>query len=130
MDANGNDDYVWISPDGKVTIFRNLNTGTDTSKFVGGGGWDAAIVNLETGFNRKALHVGDWDGDGKADIIGVDQGTGAVTVWKTNYAGPHLFSFTKEIIPNSGVCNQGWGIGLFDIGVIFADIRWVSPVSP
>ncbi|KFY17433.1 hypothetical protein V492_00682 [Pseudogymnoascus sp. VKM F-4246] len=122
MDGNGNDDYVWISPDGKVTIFRNLNAPPDTSKFNGGGGWDAAKVNLETGFDRKALHVGDWDGDGKADIIGVDKGSGAVTIWKTNYAGPHQFSFTKEVIPNSGVCNQGWGDGLFDIGVIFADI--------
>ncbi|KFY70309.1 hypothetical protein V499_09272, partial [Pseudogymnoascus sp. VKM F-103] len=121
MDGNGNDDYVWISPDGKVAIFRNLHQPPDTSKFKTGGGWDAAHVNLETGYDRRALHIGDWDGDGKADIIAVEKGSGAVTVWKTSYAG-NKFSFAKQVIPNSGKCNQGWGVGLFDIGVIFADL--------
>ncbi|OBT82112.1 hypothetical protein VE02_08782 [Pseudogymnoascus sp. 03VT05] len=121
MDGNGNDDYVWISPDGKVAIFRNLHQPPDTSKFKTGGGWDAAHVNLETGYDRRALHIGDWDGDGKADIIAVEKGNGAVTVWKTSYAG-NKFLFTKQVIPNSGKCNQGWDVGLFDIGVIFADL--------
>lgn len=121
MDGNGNDDYVWISPDGKVSIFRNLHQPPDTSKFTKGGGWDAAQVNLETGYDRRALHIGDWDGDGKADIIAVEKGSGAVTVWKTSYAG-NKFSFTKQSIENSNKCGQGWGVGLFDIGVIFADL--------
>ncbi|KFX96332.1 hypothetical protein V490_03385 [Pseudogymnoascus sp. VKM F-3557] len=121
MTGTGNDDYVWISPDGKIVIFRNLNVPPSIDLFTGGHGWNAAEVYLETGYDRKALHVGDWDGDGKADIIAVERDSGVVTVWITNYNGK-TFTFTKKVIPNSGLCKQGWGLGMNDVGVFFADI--------
>lgn len=120
MSGKGNDDYIWISPDGKIVPFVNKNTPPDTTQYKNG--WAAKGVVLETGMDRKALHIGDWDGDGKADIIGVDKKTGALTVWFTGYTGPGgTFSFRKQTLGGTW-CTQGWGVGLFDIGARFADV--------
>ncbi|KAK5637685.1 hypothetical protein RRF57_013400 [Xylaria bambusicola] len=116
MTGTGNDDYVWIGADGKVVIFPNVNTPPDTTGYPN---WGVAQT-LETGMNRKALHVGDWNNDGKADIIGVDRETGSLTVWLTRYSGG-TFSFDKRTSSKS-FCREGWGVGLFDIGHHFADI--------
>ncbi|KAI1733454.1 hypothetical protein F4680DRAFT_454935 [Xylaria scruposa] len=116
MTGTGNDDYVWIGADGKVVVFPNVNTPPDTTGYPN---WGVAQT-LETGMNRKALHIGDWNGDGKADIIGVDRETGSLTVWLTTYLGG-TFSFEKKTSSNS-YCKEGWGVSLLDIGHHFADI--------
>ncbi|KAI8951129.1 hypothetical protein F4801DRAFT_546511 [Xylaria longipes] len=116
MTGTGNDDYVWIGADGKVVIFPNVNTPPDTTGYPN---WGVAQT-LETGLDRKALHIGDWNNDGKADIIGVDKHTGSLTVWLTTYSNGD-FSFSKVTSTNS-YCAESWGVGLFDIGHHFADI--------
>jgi hypothetical protein len=118
MSGKGNDDYVWISPDGKIVPFVNRNNPPDTTQYKNG--WLGKGVVLETGMDRKALHIGDWDGDGKADIIGVDKKSGALTVWFTSFDGS-VFSFRKQTLGGTW-CTQGWGVGLFDIGARFADV--------
>ncbi|ORY14954.1 hypothetical protein BCR34DRAFT_598855 [Clohesyomyces aquaticus] len=50
---------------------------------------------LATGRIRKSIYFGDWNGDGKCDVISVDKNTGDLT---------------------------GWGVGLQDLGLRFADI--------
>ncbi|KAI1129345.1 carbohydrate esterase family 3 protein [Nemania abortiva] len=117
MTGTGNDDYVWIDPDGAVVIFPNVNTPPDTSKYPN---WGVAQVALRTGLDRKALHLGDWNNDGKADIIGVDKKTGAITIWLTSYSNG-VFSFNR-MTSDISYCSEGWGVGLFDIGAHFADI--------
>ncbi|KAK1622921.1 hypothetical protein BDP81DRAFT_440486 [Colletotrichum phormii] len=81
----------------------------------------SAPNKLETGFDRRALHVGDWDGNGKADIIGVNRRTGALTVWFSNWDGTN-FNWDKQVLANTDKCNQGLGRGYFDHGAYFADI--------
>lgn len=79
--GTGFDDYVWISPIGVVNVFRNKNTKSNFNNYQNGGSWEASI-SFATGLDRRALHIGDWDGDGKADIIGVTDGkTGRIRVW-------------------------------------------------
>ncbi|KAI0517890.1 carbohydrate esterase family 3 protein [Xylaria bambusicola] len=116
MTGTGNDDYVWISADGEVVIFPNTNTPPGTTNYPNWG----TPQTLDTGMDRKALHVGDWNKDGKADIIGVDRETGSLTVWLTKYSGGTFF-FEKRTSSKS-FCREGWGVGLFDIGHHFADI--------
>ncbi|KAI1273788.1 hypothetical protein F5Y07DRAFT_402064 [Xylaria sp. FL0933] len=116
MTGTGNDDYVWIEANGKVVIFPNVNTPPDTTGYPN---WGVAQT-LDTGLDRKALHVGDWNSDGKADIIGVDKHTGSLIVWLTTYSNG-VFSFRKVTSGNS-YCTEGWGVGLFDLGHHFADI--------
>ncbi|SPO03558.1 uncharacterized protein DNG_06241 [Cephalotrichum gorgonifer] len=118
MTGTGNDDYVWIDPEGRVVIFVNQNTPPDTSRYKTG--WDDKGIVLETGMDRKALHIGDWDNDGKDDIIGVDKRSGALTVWLTRYSSGS-FSFQKITLGGT-YCTQGWGVGLFDIGPRFHDL--------
>jgi FG-GAP-like repeat len=66
------------------------------------------------------LHIGDWNGDGRADVIGVDKKTGAMTVWLTSWNNG-VFTFAKQTSSNH-YCTQGWGVGRYDLGVQFADI--------
>ncbi|KAF4944222.1 hypothetical protein FSARC_14725 [Fusarium sarcochroum] len=120
MSGSGFDDYIWVSPDGQINVFQNRNSkpgSTDQYKI----GWIDHGVVLKTGMDRKAIHIGDWDGDGKADIIGANKADGALTVWETKFDGKD-FSFTKTTPANTNKCTQGWGIGSQDIGLFFADI--------
>ncbi|KAF5245738.1 hypothetical protein FANTH_7198 [Fusarium anthophilum] len=119
MTGNGNDDYLWISPEGRVAIFVNSNKPPDTSRYKDGA-WIGKGYVLDTKADRKALHVGDWDGDGKADIIATDRATGALTIWLTSWNG-QKFSFNK-ISSGTSYCKEGWGVGLLDIGPRFADL--------
>ncbi|KPM39384.1 hypothetical protein AK830_g7215 [Neonectria ditissima] len=120
MSGTGIDDYVWISPDGQVGIFRNKNPSGGSTALYSSGWIDHGVV-LKTGMDRKSLHIGDWDGDGKADIIGAAESDGSLTVWKTKFDGKD-FSFDKKTVVDSGKCSEGWGLGFQDIGVMFADI--------
>lgn len=122
MRNRGVDDYIWISPKGVINVFPNQNTKDDTSRDVSRGIWGPVIRALETGMDRRALHIGDWDGDGHDDVIGVDKRTGKLTIWITNWDGKK-FSFNKKTIDRE-LCKEGWGIGYFDNGHHFADIRY------
>ncbi|OBT61486.1 hypothetical protein VE03_09357 [Pseudogymnoascus sp. 23342-1-I1] len=117
------DDYVWISPDGVINVFPNLG-----KTLINSGDWDpsapvwaAAIRALETGMDRRALHIGDWNGDGYADIIGVERRTGKLTIWLTKWEDGR-FSFTQQKIDRDDLCKENWGQGYFDNAHHFADI--------
>lgn len=120
LTGSGFDDYVWVSPEGKIIVFQNRNVKAgETSGYKSG--WIDHGVVLETGMDRKAIHIGDWNGDGKADIIGANKADGALTVWKTSWDGKS-FSFSKSNPANTNKCRQGWGIGYRDVGLHLADI--------
>ena len=79
-------------------------------------------LTFDTGIDRRGLHVGDWDGDGKADIIAVtDRNTGALKVWHSQWDGTD-FHWEAKVIPDSAKCDQGWGLLYWDHGAYFADI--------
>ncbi|KAH9223897.1 hypothetical protein DL95DRAFT_452880 [Leptodontidium sp. 2 PMI_412] len=116
------DDYIWISPTGVVTVFRNKNTKTNFDNYQNGGAWEPSI-SFATGLDRRSLHIGDWDGDGKADIIGItDRKTGRLRVWFNHWNGKS-FGWTPQDISGTAFCNQDWGVGYFDNGHHFADIN-------
>lgn len=121
MTGTGVDDYIWIAPDGEAWVFLNKNT-REQSDFYATPAWSTPIP-IKTGLDRRALHIGDWDGDGKADIIGVtNRNTGSLKVWHSRWDG-NQFNWDIQDIPDSAKCNQGWGLGYFDNGAHFADIR-------
>ncbi|SPO00343.1 related to acetylxylan esterase [Cephalotrichum gorgonifer] len=123
MRGRGVDDYIWISPSGVVNVFPNQNTKEDTTRDATRGIWGGSIRALETSFDRRALHIGDWDGDGRDDVIAVDKWSGALTVWFSGWSGGTDFKFRKESIAGSAnTCRAGWGVGYFDNGHHFADI--------
>ncbi|KAM7185430.1 hypothetical protein V8F20_011802 [Naviculisporaceae sp. PSN 640] len=120
MSGTGNDDYVFIDHNSKITIFRNINEppNTDYSRWI-----DKGVVLDLGGTNRKAIHLGDWNGDGFCDVIVTDKATGALDVYYTSWdRASDTFRFSaKTRVVGSG-CTQGWGVGLYDQGMRFADI--------
>ncbi|KAH8678326.1 hypothetical protein BX600DRAFT_545929 [Xylariales sp. PMI_506] len=119
MTGSGNDDYVWVDPNGKMSIFKNKNVppATDYSSWLDEG----TLLNLAV--DRKGIHLGDWDGDGKCDILTVDKITGALTVRYNEYdSSSGSFAFGAPTSIPGFSCDQGWGVGLYDLGMQFADI--------
>jgi hypothetical protein len=120
MSGTGNDDYVFIDHNSNVTIFRNANKPPNTDY----SGWHDKGVVLELGgINRKAIHLGDWNGDGFCDVIIADKATGALDVYYTYWdQASDQFSFEpkKRVVENG--CKEGWGVGMYDLGIRFADI--------
>jgi hypothetical protein len=118
--GTGNDDYVWISKSGDVVVFANRNEPPATALLENCAAWVDKGLVLRTGKYYKSLHIGDWNGDGKADVISVNQRDGSLNVWLTRYSNG-VFSFSKQTSPQ-GCCDQGWGVGYTDLGMRFADV--------
>lgn len=121
--GSGVDDYVWISMHGEVNVFVNKNT-RSKHDFYETNAWGTPSM-INTGLPRRALHLADWDGDGKDDIIGVtDLKTGALKVWYSRYNnGKH--NWDAQLIPNPPGrewCTQGFGRLPFDNAHHFADL--------
>ena len=121
MNGSGNDDYVFIDHNSKITIFQNVNIPPNTDYT---GWYDRGIVLDLAGVPRKAIHLGDWNGDGFCDVIITDKTTGAIDVIYTYYnKASDSYTFgPKTRVMQSG-CTQGWGVGLYDLGIQFADIN-------
>ncbi len=68
---------------GTVSIIRNTSTSGTVSL--------AGRVNLNVRLNPAAVVIGDIDGDGKADIIVTNNGSGSVSVLRSTGAGCALF---------------------------------------
>lgn len=118
--GSGFDDYIWISPEGEVSVFVNKYTQGQFPDYKTSA-WTRTFT-FNTGIDRRGLHVGDWDGDGKADIIAVtDRDSGALKVWHSRWDGKS-FNWDASVIPNSAKCGQGWGLMYYDHGAYFADI--------
>lgn len=120
MSGTGNDDYVFIDHNSKITIFRNSNSPPNTDY---SGWYDKGVVLDLGGTNRKAIHLGDWNGDGRCDVIVTDKATGALDVYYTGWdKSSDQFSFSAKTRVAASGCTQGWGVGLYDLGIRFADI--------
>lgn len=78
---------------------------------------------LETGYSRRALHVVDWDGDGNADIVAVDNNNFDLTVWINHWNGKS-FNFEKQSL-GGPYCTIRRGLGYNDQSVHIADITYV-----
>ena len=118
MTGSGSDDYVWTFNDvhaaefyGNVHDPPNWNVGTKT------------MFSLQR--QRRSLHIADWTGDGKCDILSQRKSDGALEMWRNDYnplTGVFAFTYQGFIAGASG-CTQGWGVGQFDRGLRLADIE-------
>lgn len=123
--GTGFDDYIWISAFGEITIFPNKARANsfDWYKSVA---WGSTTL-IKTGVTRRALHIADWNGDGKADIIAVDRVSGELTVWlSTSEPGKVSFQDPKKYSDTKGFCTLGWGVLYYDTSHHFADIKYDS----
>jgi len=59
MDGDGQDDYIWVGPNGEIDIYLN----NDNRPY-----WDNHLGVVTLGVARKTIHIGDLGGDGKCDV--------------------------------------------------------------
>ncbi|KAL1599455.1 Glucan endo-1,3-alpha-glucosidase agn1 [Paraconiothyrium brasiliense] len=117
MTGSGTDDMIYIWEGGMIDVW--FRGGTDDSPT-----WTShgRIANLAV--DRKFMHVIDWDGDGRCDIMHVDKSTGDVTWWQ-NYQlqadiRPHIGAPLSAV--TGGRCPQTFSPGLTDLAVRFGDL--------
>ncbi|OJJ35887.1 hypothetical protein ASPWEDRAFT_41117 [Aspergillus wentii DTO 134E9] len=116
MRGTGADDYIWVSPTGTGYLYGNVHKPPV---------WSPEGQQIfEANADRKAVHLADFDGDGKCDLWVTDRTTGSAEVWINQY---DLASETMKWNPIGSVtgnasCTQGWSVGLYDIGLAFHDI--------
>lgn len=90
-------------------------------------------MNAGTAADGTTLLQGDWDGDGFCDILAVERHTGRVEMWRNLYRpGDKSPTFANPVwAVDSGssqhLCTEGWGWGLYDQGLRFADLGMLSP---
>jgi hypothetical protein len=117
MRGSGSDDYVWIYQDGHdAEINANIHSppawGHNTK------------IELTVPGPRNGIHLADWTGDGRCDVIVQNKATGHLTVYKNQYdKGADRISFDSGTAVGATDCNQGWGVGIFDLGMRFHDIE-------
>ncbi|KAI8721514.1 SGNH-hydro domain-containing protein [Fusarium sp. LHS14.1] len=128
MTGNGRDDYVWTHSKGIMTMFpnggKNFLTGSESYWGPSARIFDAKQVAGRE-LDRRDLHLADWDGDGKCDIIYVDAANeNRVTVFR-NLDGGAGGNWRWQNLGNPAPalrCPEKRGIGLHDLAVRFADI--------
>ncbi|AEO70515.1 carbohydrate esterase family 3 protein [Thermothielavioides terrestris NRRL 8126] len=119
MTGSGSDDYVWIYMDGHADaadFFANIHSPPD---------WGHSItISLRVPGPRMGIHLADWDGDGRCDVLVQDKATGALTMWHNDYdAKAKKLQFSNQGVKSGAArCTEGWGVGIFDRGLRLADI--------
>jgi len=110
--------------DGKVDIlWRHATTGQNAIWLMNGTTVKAgsALINPVTDLNWKVMSVGDFDKDGKSDILWRNQSTGQNAIWMMN--GTTVAAGTALIAPVTDLNWKMVGTGDFD-GDGMEDILW------
>ncbi|KAK4182717.1 hypothetical protein QBC35DRAFT_546288 [Podospora australis] len=119
MTGSGSDDYAWIYMDGHAAssdFFANIHSPPN---------WGHSIkITLKVPGPREGIHLADWDGNGRCDVLVQNKATGALTLWHNNYnPSTGKLTFTNQGVKSGPAsCKEGWGVGIFDRGVRLADI--------
>jgi glucose/arabinose dehydrogenase len=113
FDGDGREDLLW----------RNAATGQVVAWFMNGltfGNTGIVSPSRGTDLNWRLAGVGDFDGDGKPDIVWRNQSTGADEIWLMNGLTQ------KAVVPIFPVPDPGWqivGVGDFN-GDGWPDMLW------
>lgn len=117
MRGSGADDYVWIWSDGHAAeINVNFHHPPD---------WGHGVsISLSVPSPRVGIHLADWNGNGRCDVLVQNKATGALTLYENEWdAAGQTLTFKNVGVVTGNICNQGWGVGIFDRGMRLADIE-------
>lgn len=117
MRGTGSDDYVWIYQDGHSNeIFAN----THNPPF-----WDPNYTfTLNVGAPRTLIHLADWTGNGRCDVLVQDKVTSAVTLWENQWnEGTRTLTFANRGVVASPGCGKSTGVSIFDRSMRIADME-------
>lgn len=117
MRGTGSDDLVWIYDAGNVdeintNIHSPPNWGHDTS------------ISFSVPGPRVGIHLADWTGNGRCDVLVQNKASGALTLYENQYdqAAKSITFANRGVVASPG-CTQGWGVSIFDRGMRLADIE-------
>ncbi|GKU19782.1 unnamed protein product [Fusarium langsethiae] len=121
---DGRQDYVWTLSTGKMTVWPNLgkkSVSGDNDVFWGS---PKELWNPGKNYDRRDLHLVDWNNDGACDIAWVDpDNNNKVSVWLNNYKKTGAFTWTYLADPAPQLnCPEKRGVGIHDLAVRFADV--------
>ncbi|KAK4230039.1 hypothetical protein QBC38DRAFT_62431 [Podospora fimiseda] len=127
--TNGRSDYVWTYNNGRMVLYPNkgllyvssAESFWDASSTI----WDPTTQSIARPLHRRDLHLLDYDGDGKCDIVWTDPDNNyRMSVWLNRYSqSTGQFSWTYLSNPAPQVtCDQKTGLGFRDLAVRFADV--------
>nr|OQO24051.1 hypothetical protein B0A51_05021 [Rachicladosporium sp. CCFEE 5018] len=113
MTGSGSDDYLFIDSTGAITLFENQHNW---------GYWVPWGVIYSTNRKRQEVHLADFDGDGKCDILLVDKSSGSTTVLQNRFASGKFSFVSLGVVTGSATCTEGYGTDKHDLGVRWNDI--------
>ena len=118
MRGTGADDYVWIYYDGHAAeMFANIHQPPE---------WGHSTSDsLNIPGPRVGIHLADWNGNGRCDVLVQNKATGALTLWENRFdAAKNSLTFVNVgVVTGAATCTQGWGLSPFDRGMRLADIE-------
>ncbi|KAM0547807.1 hypothetical protein ACHAPJ_010269 [Fusarium lateritium] len=116
MRGTGSDDFVWVYFDGHAA---ELNANIHNLPLWG----NNLKIELKVPGPRVGIHLADWTGDGKCDVLVQNKATGALTLYENTYkTGSRSVTFTNKGVVTPATCSQGWGVSPFDRGMRLADV--------
>ncbi|KAK5707629.1 hypothetical protein LTR97_000167 [Elasticomyces elasticus] len=113
MTGSGSDDYVFINSSGAITLFENDHNW---------GYWIPWGVIYNAQHTRPEIHLADFTGDGKCDILLVDRDSGATTVIQNNYDSSGFHFTNLGVQSGAAICTEAYGYNKHDRGVRWSDI--------
>ncbi|PLB52208.1 hypothetical protein P170DRAFT_322486, partial [Aspergillus steynii IBT 23096] len=127
--TNGMADYLWVSGEGKITLYGNRGMGSVTDN--GDSFWDDGELIFDPiavgvgPLDRANIHLTDWDNDGKCDIVRTfPEDSTKLMIFRNEYSPKRPFNPAKwsTFMSTDVRCDARNGRGPSDPAVHFADI--------
>jgi hypothetical protein len=92
LDGDGKPDLaVALKNSNTVSVFRNTSVGIGIISFAN------EPESYDTGTDPIAISIGDLDGDGKADLAVVNEGSATISVLRNTSVGPGRISYSSKV---------------------------------